>query len=115
MKLLAVVTPPSIYQYRTKKKFPGLKFCGPKNKPHGLGGLGNHYHIHFDTKLVHVTCAICFIYCTCNKLTSTIDKPWTPGVPPHIKPHYQPVKYCTYWPVFGFIFSTRDLRRNLRI
>ena len=55
----------------------------------------------FDPKLGHGTCKINRINLSCTQCTSTLYKPWTPGVPPYFKLLYQPVKYCTYWPVLG--------------
>ena len=51
--------------YCTKNQFPGFPFCGPHNKPHGVRGLPKNYHMRFDPKLVHGTCAICCIPCAC--------------------------------------------------
>ena len=31
-----------------------------------------------------------------------LDKIWTPGVPLHQLPHYQPVKSFTYWSVLSY-------------
>ena len=30
-----------------------------------------------------------------------LDKTWTPDVPPHQEPLYQPVQDCKYWHVLG--------------
>ena len=46
--------------------FPELIFCGPQNKPHGVSGLSKNYHMSFDTKIGHDTCAIRHIPCVCN-------------------------------------------------
>ena len=34
--------------YYATNQFPGLKFIGPHNKPHGVRGLGKHCCICFD-------------------------------------------------------------------
>ena len=59
-----------------------MEFFVPYNKPHGARRLGKNYHMRFDIKLGHVTCAIRRIICVCTELTSMLDKPWTPGLPP---------------------------------
>ena len=56
-------------------QFPELLCCDPPNKPHGVRGLGKHYHMCFYTKIVHLTCAIRCIPRLCNKFTSMIDQP----------------------------------------
>ena len=30
-----------------------------------------------------------------------LHQPWDPGMPSQQQPQYQPVKYCTYYPVLG--------------
>ena len=45
--------------YCATNQFPELKFLCPNNKKHGVRGLGNNYHMRFDTKLWHGTCAVC--------------------------------------------------------
>ena len=82
-------------------QFSVLPFCGPHMKPHGVCRLNNHYHMCLDTKLCHRTCAIYLIPCTCTQCTHVLDKPYTPGVPPHQQPRYQPIRYFTNWPVLG--------------
>ena len=47
-----------VKMYCATNQFPELKFLGTHNKPHGVHGLGKHYHIRFDTKLGHGICAI---------------------------------------------------------
>ena len=44
-----------------------------------------------------------------------LDKPWTQGVQPRQKTCYQPLRYCTYWPVLSsfnnwniITFHTKD-------
>ena len=85
--------------YFNTNQFPELSFYCPHNKPNSKRVLGEHYNVCFDTKLLHGTCAIYFIPCVCTQCTYTIDKPCSPGVPPHQQPRYQPVKQFTYWPV----------------
>ena len=36
------------YKINHFTKFP---FFGTHNKPHGVGGLSKHYHMHFDPKI----------------------------------------------------------------
>ena len=52
--------------------------------------------MHFDQKLGHRTCEIRKMPCECTQFTSTLDKHWIPGVPPHQQPCYKPVKTVTY-------------------
>ena len=73
-------------------QFPSLKFCGPHTKPHILWGLSRHDHMRSDPKLLHGTRAIRHIPCDCATCTYMLDKPWTPGLPPHQHPRFQPVK-----------------------
>ena len=82
-------------------QFTELKFLGPQNKPNGVCGLGMHYHMRFDTKLGHVTYEICQIPCDCTLCTSSLDQTWIPHFPAQQQPHYQLVKYFTYWPILG--------------
>ena len=49
--------------YCNKNQFPELPLCGPHSKPHGSRGMGNHYHLRFDTKLGNGVCAISRIPC----------------------------------------------------
>ena len=42
--------------YSSTNQFPELKFIWPHNKTHSVCGLGNHYHMCFDTKIVPGTC-----------------------------------------------------------
>ena len=87
--------------YCVTNQFPDLQCLGPHNKLHGVCGLGNNYHIIFDPKLGHVTCAIRCINCDFTVCTSILVKSWVHGIPLKQQPCYQPVKYCTYWPVLG--------------
>ena len=57
--------------------------------------------MHFYPKIVYVTCTICQIPFVCTQWESTIYKPWTPGVPPHQQPLYQPVKDFPYCRMLG--------------
>ena len=82
-----------VKMYFTTNQFTKLAFFDLNNKPHVARGLGNHYLMHFYSKLVHVTCTMHCIPCVCTQCISTQDKPWDPGVPPHQQPHYQLVKY----------------------
>ena len=58
-----------------KNQFPLFPFCGPQIKLHGEIGLSNHYHVLFDTKIVHSTCAILRIPCACAEFTYIIENP----------------------------------------
>ena len=87
--------------YSATNQFPELQFLGPHNKPNVVRGIGNHYHMHFDLKLGHDTCEIRHIPCAYNPCTSIMDQPWVPGMLEQKQHCYQPVKYFTYWPVFG--------------
>ena len=44
-------------------QFPGLPFCGPHAKPHGVIGLSKHYHLRIDPKWCKW-----YMYNTKNKL-----------------------------------------------
>ena len=79
--------------YCTKNQFLQFLFCVPHNKPHGVHRLSNHYHMCFYPKLGHGTCTIRQIPCAYTQCTSTLYKPWTPGVSPRFQQCYQPVKY----------------------
>ena len=85
--------------YCDTNKLPKLIFCGSHQKLHGERGLGKHYHLRFDTKLVHGICAIFRIPCACVACTSMLYKPCTYGIPSTKQARYQPVTNCTYWPV----------------
>ena len=87
--------------YCNKNQFPTLPFCGPHSKPHGVRGLGKHYHLRFDPKLGMVKCAICRIPCACVHCTSMLDKPWISSISSEKQERYKPVTKCTYWPVLG--------------
>ena len=67
--------------YCSTNHFPELNFLGPHKKPHGVRRLGKHYHMCFDPKLGHVTCAIRLIPCSFNLCTSIIDQTWVSGFP----------------------------------
>ena len=83
-------------------QFPELKLLGKHNKPHGVIGLGNHYHMRFNTKLGYGTCDVYSIPFACPPCTYMIVQPWTPSVLEHQQPRYKSVKYYTYWPVLGY-------------
>ena len=86
----------NVKTYCTTKQFPKLTFCGSHNKPHGVHEFSKNYHMRFDPKLGHGTCAICCIPYTCNQFKYTLGKPLTPGVLTHLQPRYQPLKDCKY-------------------
>ena len=46
-------------------QFLELQFCCPHTKPYGVCGLGKHYYVHFDPKLVHGKSSIRCIPCEC--------------------------------------------------
>ena len=50
----------------SQNQFPELQFLGPHNKLNCVRGLGNHYHMRFDTKIGHGTCEIYHIPCACT-------------------------------------------------
>ena len=87
--------------YFATNQFLELQFLETQNKTHGIHGLGNNYHVCFDTKLGHGTCAIRCIPCSCTLYTSIMDQPWVTGLLYQQQPCYQPSKYCTYWPMLG--------------
>ena len=70
-----------VKMYCSTNHFTELNFLGPHNKPHGLRGLGNHYNMHFDPKIGHVTYEICRIPCACTSCTSSMDQHWIIGFP----------------------------------
>ena len=67
--------------YCATNQFPEFQFLGPQNKPHGVYGLGKHYHVCFYTKLGHGTCEIRRITCSSILCTSVLDQLWIPGMP----------------------------------
>ena len=87
--------------YCEKKRFPEFQFIGPHNKPHVVSGLGKHYNMRFDTKLVHCGYMIRCLPCVCPPCTYIINQPWDLVIISNQQPCYQSVKYCTYWPVVG--------------
>ena len=82
-------------------QFPKLKFLGTHKKPHSVRGLGNNDQICFDTKTGHGPHAIRHIPYNCTYCTYSIEQPWIPVLTAQQQPSYQPIKDCTYWPVFG--------------
>ena len=58
-----------VKMYCNTNQFPTLPFCGPHSKPHGARGLGKHYHLCFDPKLVMGKCEIRRIPCACVACT----------------------------------------------
>ena len=99
-----------VKMYCVKNQFSGLHFIGPHNKPHGIHGLGNNYHMHFDNIIGHGTCAICRIHCSCTSCISIIGQPWVPGIPAHQEPRYQTIQDCTYWHVLGSVNNCKILQ-----
>ena len=81
--------------YLDTNQFPEFQFLGPHNKPHGVCGLGKHYHMSFDTKLGHETCEMCRIPCVCTLCTSILDQPFIQGFIAQQQPHYKPIQDCT--------------------
>ena len=98
--------------YCTTKQFPELKFLGPYTKPHGLRGLGNHYHMRFVTKLGHGTYEIRCMPCYCSFSAYIIDQPWIPGFLSQQQQRYQPIKYFTYWPILGSFKNWRIIKSS---
>ena len=96
--------------YCAINQFPELQSLGFYNKTHGVLGLGKNYHLRFDPKLGNDTFAIRRIPCDCTPCTSILGQPWIPGMTAHQKPCYQPVKYCTYWPVLGYFRNWNILK-----
>ena len=52
--------------YCATNQFLELQILRTQNKTHGIHGLGNNYHMCFDTKLGHGTCVIHRITCACT-------------------------------------------------
>ena len=67
--------------YCNTNQFPELSFSGPHSKPHGSRGLGKHYHLSFDPKLVMGVCEIRRASCDCVACISIIEKHWISGIP----------------------------------
>ena len=65
--------------------------------------LSKHYHLRLDPILGNGKFEIRRIPCTCISCTNMLDKPWVIGSGPKRQPRYQPVEYCTYWPVLGSV------------
>ena len=76
-----------------------LSFFGTHAKPHGVIRLNKHYLLLLDSKLGQGKCAIKQIPYTCISCTNMLYKPWVINSDPIRQPRYQPVEYCTYWPV----------------
>ena len=81
-----------VKMYCATNQFPELKLLGPNNKPHGVRGLGKHYHMCFDTKIGHDTCETSCIPFACTLYTYIIDQPRVPGFPSWQQPCYQPIQ-----------------------
>ena len=56
----------------------------------------------FDPKLGHGSYEIHCIPCSCTSFTYSLEQPWITGLPAQQQAHYQPFKYCLYWPVLGY-------------
>ena len=97
-----------IFCYTTQ--FPALPLFGPHAKAHGVWGFVNHDHMWLDMKLVYVTCAKHQITYTRFACTSMIDQLWPPFIAPLHKLRYQPVQYCTYWPVLGCFNNWNEIK-----
>ena len=59
--------------YCDTNKLPQLPFCGPHANPRVSRGFSKHYHLRFDTKIVHGICVIFRIPCACIACTSMLD------------------------------------------
>ena len=88
--------------YCDTNQFPALPFCGPHTKPHGARGLSKHFHLRFFLKLGHGICLIHRISCACVACTSMIYQTWISSIPSKKEARYQPITYCTYWPVMVY-------------
>ena len=62
-----------IKMYCSTNQFPELKFIGTHHRPHGVRGLGKHYHMSFDIRLGHDTYAIRSIPCDFTLCNSIIE------------------------------------------
>ena len=76
-----------------------ILFCGPNEKPHGVRGLSEHYHLQIYSKLGYGKCTIIRITCALIACTNMLDKPWFIVSDPTSQPHYQPVENFTQWDV----------------
>ena len=74
-----------------KTQFPSLQLFCPHTKPHGVRGLGKHYHMRFDPNLGHVTFTIRQISCAYDVCMLMLDKTRVHGLPLQNKLQYQPV------------------------
>ena len=90
-----------VIMYCNKNKYPKLTFCGSYSKPRSIRGLKKNNHFRFGPKLGNGICAISRITCACVACTSMLDQPWISGIHSKKQARYQPVTYCTYWPVLG--------------
>ena len=70
-----------IKTYCVTNQFPELPCCGTHKKPHCVRWSGKNYHMHFDPKLGHYTCAILKITCAYTQCTYMIDQPWILSMP----------------------------------
>ena len=102
-----------VKMYCVTNKIPEFQFLGPHKKPHVVRGLGKHYHVRFDPKIGHGACAMHHTPCGINMCTSMLENPWVTGMTEHQQPRYQPIKYCTYWPVLGYFNKWNILQLSL--
>ena len=87
--------------YCGTNQLPTLQFCVTHPKPHVTRRLSKHYHLRFDPKLGHGMCTIRHIACAFVACISMLGKTWITGIPSKKQARYQPVTYCTHWPVLG--------------
>ena len=90
-----------VKMYCATNQVPELKFLGLHKKTHGASWLGKHYPMPFDPKLGHGIYTISQIPCACTSCTYSLYQPWITGLSEQQELRYQPIKYCTYWPVLG--------------
>ena len=83
------------------KQYSGESSTPPPPNSHGARGLIKHYHLRFYPKRGHGICAFLRILCDCGACTPMLDQTWVSGIPSKKQAHYQPLIYCTYWPVLG--------------
>ena len=68
----------------------------------------------FDPKLGHRTYSANFIPCDCISCTHSLDQHRVIGLPEHQQLQYQPIKYCTYWPVLGSFNNWNNLKLSYK-
>ena len=79
-----------------------LLFYGPHSKLHVVRGFIKNYHLRLDHTLGNGKCSIRWIPYAYIFFTNMLYRPWVIGRDPTRQTLYQPVGYCTYWPVLGF-------------